>query len=108
VVDAAEQPVQGATVTTTDNATIVYPANNLQTVGFTGTDTQGYFLSSNAHYQSTWRASVPGGLMGDGEARGGLVNNHVSVVIIKLTGVIPPPVDAGLGGGDPDAGVDAP
>lgn len=108
VVDSAGRPVQGATVSTLDNATVVYPANNLQTVGFTSTDSRGYFLSMNARFESTWRASVPGGLMGDGDARGGLVNDHVTVVVIRLTGVVQPPIDAGLGGMDPDAGVDAP
>jgi len=113
VVDAAGQPVQGAMVSTFENATVVYPDENLQTVGFTGTSSKGYFLSTDAEYDSIWRASVPGGLMGDGDARGGLVNDHVSVVIIQLTGVIPPPIDAGLGGGGgpdagPDAGIDAP
>lgn len=107
VVDAAGNPVQGATVATSGNATVVYPANDLRTVSFTGTDTQGYFLSTNAPFNSTWSASVPGGLMGDGEARGGLVDFHISFVVIRLTGVVQPPIDAGIGGGDPDAGVDA-
>ncbi|MBE7449097.1 MAG: hypothetical protein HS111_09425 [Kofleriaceae bacterium] len=51
-----------------------------------------------------WQAAVPGGLTGDGEARGGLVDNHVSVVVIRLTGVVSM-VDAGLGGPGSDAGV---
>jgi hypothetical protein len=109
VVDAAGQPVAGATVSTTGSASVVYPDDNLQTVGFTSTGNRGYFLSSDAPYESIWRANVPGGLMGDGDARGGLINDHVSVVIIQLTGVVTPPIDSGLGGGVPDdAGVDAP
>jgi hypothetical protein len=107
VVDAAGQPVQGATVSTTGGANVVYPDALLQTVGFTSTESRGYFLSENAPFDSTWRASVPGGIMGDGDARGGLVDFHISVVVIRLTGVVQPPIDAGIGGGDPDAGVDA-
>lgn len=108
VIDAAGNRVPGATVSTTGTAQVVYPADNLQTVGFTSTSSMGYFLSRDAPYESVWRANVPGGFMGDGDARGGLVDNHVTFVVIQLTGVVPPPIDAGLGGGDPDAGVDAP
>lgn len=108
VVDAAGQPVEGAMVSTVEGATVVYPDDNLQTVGFTSTSSKGYFLSTDAEYESLWRADAPGGLMSNGDARGGLVNDHVTVVVIQLNGVIPPPIDAALGGGDPDAGVDAP
>lgn len=108
VIDAAGNPVRGAMVSTTDSATVVYPDDNLQTVGFSATENKGYFLSTDAGFDSSWRASVPGGLMGDGATRGGLVDDHVTVVVIKLTGVVQPPLDAGLGGMDPDAGVDAP
>ncbi len=104
VVDATGQPVRGAMVSTTDGALVVYPDDNLQTVGFAGTDGKGYFLSSDAGFESVWQAAVPGGLTGDGEARGGLVDNHVSVVVIRLTGVVST-VDAGLGGPGADAGV---
>ncbi len=108
VVDAAGQPVRDAVVTTTEGATVVYPADDLLTVGFVDTDTKGYFLSMNADYDSAWQASVPGGLMGDGSARGGLIDDHVAVVVVRLTGVVQPPLDAGFSGPEVDAGVDAP
>lgn len=105
VIDAAGQPVRGAVVSTT-GATVVYPDDNLQTVGFAATDSRGYFLSTDAAFDSTWRATA-GGLMSDGSTRGGLVDDHVTVVVVRLDGVVPV-LDAGLGGMDPDAGVDAP
>ena len=60
VVDSAGQPVQGATVSTTGGASVVYPDSLLQTAGFVSTDSRGYFLSTNAPFNSTWRARGTG------------------------------------------------
>lgn len=106
VVDENDQPVSGAVVSTPGGATMIYPSDSLQTAQST-TNSNGLFLSLDAGFESVWHATAPGGLRDDGSARGGLVDDHVSVVVVRLDGVLPPPPDAGTAGPEADAGGDA-
>lgn len=108
VVDARRQPVEGATVTVGGGATVFYPDDDVQGVRV-DTGKKGLFVSRNAPYGAAWHATTPGGLADIGTARGGLVDDHVSVVLIELDGTVPV-LDAGIGapdGGDAGGGVDA-
>lgn len=106
VLDSNGHPAEGTTVTASGGATVVYPDANLQTV-LTSTGPKGFFLSLDAPYTTAWDATGPNNLDDDGSARGGLVDNHVSVVVIRLTGPVAQAVDAGVVG-PLDGGVDAP
>ena len=106
VLDSNGHPVEGATVTPGGSATVIYPDANLQTV-LTSTGPKGFFLSLDAPYTTEWDASGPNNLDDDGSARGGLVDNHVSVVVVRLTGPVAQAVDAGVVGPF-DGGIDAP
>lgn len=107
VLDSNGHPVEGATVIASGGATVVYPDANIQTV-LTSTGPKGFFLSLDAGYETVWDATGPNNLDDDGSARGGRVDNHVSVVVVRLNGPVAQAVDAGVVGPVIDGGVDAP
>ncbi|MBK9032687.1 MAG: hypothetical protein IPL61_15680 [Myxococcales bacterium] len=81
VIDRDNQPVLGATVTPTAG-TIVYP--NLTLDGWEpATGPSGLFVSLDAPIASHWDATAPG-LADDDRARGGVIANHVTAVVVRM------------------------
>lgn len=87
VLDANGTPVKGATVTPSQG-TVIYPDDMIFGQG-SGTNDDGFFVSLDAGYETTWSAVGPNNVVDDGTARGGLVDFHVSVVVIRLVGEVP-------------------
>lgn len=83
VLDADGRQVAGATVTASGGATVNYPDDAFNGVQAT-TNTNGFFTSRDAAFETTWSATAPGNLKDDDTARGGLVQDHVSFVVVRL------------------------
>jgi hypothetical protein len=93
VVDSNGQAVQGALVSGGPGVDIIYPGDTEETFAAVRPDTgpKGYFFSTNAPYDTVWTADGPGSLVADGTARGGIVDNHATLVVVRLDGPVPPP-----------------
>jgi hypothetical protein len=92
VVDADGQAVSGATVSAGAGGTVIYP--DLNFVGVRpSTDAKGLFLSDDAGFETAWTATASGNRTDDGTARGGRVQDHVTVVVVRLgaSASAPPP-----------------
>ena len=87
VVDHQNNRVEGARVLTSEGS-VAYPTADFQHVGLDSTSSSGMFLSTSAPFGSVWRATHPGGVGDDGTARGGLITDHLSVVVIRLNAPI--------------------
>ncbi len=87
VLDANGTPVKGATVTPSQG-TVVYPDDTNRFQG-PSTNNKGFFVSLDAPYGTTWDAVGPNNVEDDDTARGGLVQFHISVVVIRLVGEVP-------------------
>lgn len=89
VLDSDGTPVKGATVTPSQG-TVIYPDDLIFGQG-SSTNNKGFFVSLDAGYETTWSAVGPNNVEDDGTARGGLVDFHVSIVVIRLVGEVPAP-----------------
>jgi hypothetical protein len=91
VIDSNGQAVQGATVAASGGATIIYPGDTEETFPAVRQDTgpKGYFFSTDAAYDTQWTADGPGSLEDDGTARGGIIDNHATLVVVRLDGPAP-------------------
>lgn len=91
VIDSNGQAVQGATVSGSGGATVIYPGDTEDTFAAVRSDTgpKGYFFSPDAAYDTVWTADGPGSLVDDGTARGGIVDNHATLVVVRLNGAAP-------------------
>lgn len=84
VIDHLNRPVAGAKVTVAPTTPIAYPTAAFDHVGLDSTSSTGIFLSTDAPFDTAWSATDASGVRDDGKARGGLITDHVSVVIIRL------------------------
>jgi hypothetical protein len=84
VIDHRNRPVAGARVGVTPSSTIVYPSADFERADLDATSATGIFLSTTAAFDSTWSAIDVSGVADDGSARGGLIGDHVSVVLVRL------------------------
>ena len=82
VIDRDNQPVTGATVAATAGA-VLYPNLTLDDLGTTATSAAGLFVSTDVPIGSAWDATA-GALVDDGLAEGGVISNHVSVVVVRM------------------------
>lgn len=83
VVDQNDQPVVNAIVTPSAG-TVLYPSLTLDGWEPVSTSASGIFVSADVPIGATWRAAAPG-LLDDGTARGGIIANHVTVVVLRVT-----------------------
>jgi hypothetical protein len=91
VVDHLNRPVAGARVGVTPASEIVYPTATFEPSGLQVTSATGIFLSTAAPFDAGWSAVDPSGVGDDRSARGGLIADHVTVVMIRLN----PPIGGG-------------
>ena len=92
VVDHLNVPVAGARVTVSPATPIAYPTDDFDHIGLNATSSTGIFLATEAPFDTGWSAMTASGVGDDGRARGGLLADHVTVVIVRMN----PP----LGGGE--------
>lgn len=83
VVDEHNNRVAGARVTVSAGD-LAYPTEDFQHVGLDATSASGLFLSTNAPFDATWHGQGASGVGDDGSARGGLIADHLTVVVIRL------------------------
>lgn len=92
VVDSGLVPAQNVTITADPPATVLYLSEDLTSVvpGATATTSSGWFLSADADFETTWTATA-GTLREVEPVLGGLVEDHVTVVMLQLedTDVMP-------------------
>lgn len=74
---------------------VVYPSADFSRFDGVSTSSTGMFLSTTAPFTTAWRAEGVGGIGDDGSARGGLLTNKLTVVVIRLNARVPGPQDAG-------------
>lgn len=84
VVDGVNLQVEGAVVASSPESPIHYPSPMFPPVQRDSTSALGMFVSLDAPFESAWTATAPTGAVDDGSARGGLVTEHVSVVLVRL------------------------
>lgn len=87
VVDENNLAVANAVVTPSVG-TVAYLDATLDNFIPDATGTNGLFLALDTPLDTTWAAVGPGGSMADGTARGGLIADHVSIVVVRMR---PPP-----------------
>jgi hypothetical protein len=77
VVDAQGKPVEGVTVRPSGSATVKYLGPDRDNLVSTATSSSGIFLSQDAPFTTSWSAAGTSG------GYGGLIRNHVTVVILQ-------------------------
>ncbi len=73
-----------AGVRITSPVEVAYPTEDFEQVGLNETSANGTFISTSAPFETAWAATGPGGLVDDGTARGGLVAEHLTVVVVRM------------------------
>ena len=105
VTDDSDIAVPDAVVTPDPISPIHYPEMGFPPLQRDRTSSLGMFVSLEAPFDAGWSATAAG-VDDDGTARGGVVQGHVSVVLVPLATRITP--DAGVQIAPVDAGPDAP
>ncbi len=83
VVDSHNNRVAGARVSVSSGE-LAYPTDDFQHVGLDSTSASGLFLSTDAPFDAVWHGQDASGIGDDGTARGGLIGDHLTVVVIRL------------------------
>jgi hypothetical protein len=83
VVDRGNLPMAGVVVAPT-LGTVRYPTADLSGFVVGGTSSSGMFISLDAPITTTWRATASTLAADDGSARGGVIADHVSIVVIHM------------------------
>ncbi len=107
VVDDVNLQVEGAVVTPDPPTSLHYPSPLFPPLERDRTSALGMFVSRDTPFDAAWSAIDARGSTDDGTARGGLVAEHVSVVLVRLAARLASEADAGLIRPG-DAGVDPP
>jgi hypothetical protein len=102
VVNGVNLQVAGAVVSPTPLSPIHYPSPLFPPVARASTSELGMFVSLEAPFDAWWSAFDETGAVDDASARGGLVAEHVSVVLIRLApSLIASPSASSRDGGGP-------
>lgn len=88
VVDQDNLAVPGVVVSPSLGS-VVYPDATLDDVVVGGTGANGLFLALDTRMGTTWAAAGPDGSVGDGSARGGLIADHLTIVVVRMRPAAP-------------------
>jgi|GEM_PF-3040858 len=83
VVDVDNHLLPGVTVTPSEGS-VIYPDATLQGTVLGATGSTGLFLSLDAPIDTSWAAVGSDDTVADGSARGGLISNHLTVVVVRM------------------------
>lgn len=95
ILEANGLPAAGARIRSPEG--VLYPSADFTRIDEPATTSTGLFVSTTAGFATAWHAEGVGGIGDDGSARGGLLGNRLSVVVVRLNPRVPgPAMDGGL------------